>query len=153
MTTVLRLESPAFRPGAAIPRRYTCDGENVSPALEWSGAPEGALSFAILCDDPDAPGGVWRHWAVYDLPPTLRRLPEGAGAEGVSRQAVNDFGHPGYGGPCPPRGHGAHRYRFRLLALSTDILHVPSTASCRMVEQEARKHLLAEAVLEGVYGR
>ncbi|WP_406855748.1 YbhB/YbcL family Raf kinase inhibitor-like protein [Alsobacter sp. KACC 23698] len=153
MASAMHLRSPAFSPGQGIPRRHTCDGEDVSPPLEWGDAPEDALSFALLCEDPDAPAGVWRHWAVYDLPPALRRLPEGAGAEGHLKQAVNDFGRPGYGGPCPPRGHGPHRYRFRLLALSTAALAIPAKPSCRMVEQEARKRLIAEAVLEGIYGR
>ena len=152
----MRLISNDFVDQAKIPRVCTCDGEDVSPALAWTGAPAETRSFALLCNDPDAPAGVWRHWAVYDISPALSELPRGAGRatgqEGF-KQAINDFGRPGYGGPCPPRGHGAHRYRFILLALSVDLLGAPENAHCRDVEREAREHALAEAVLVGTYER
>jgi len=126
----------------------------VSPPLDWSDAPAEARSLVILCDDPDAPAGTWRHWAAYNIPVDRAGLPEGAARHAVGfSQALNDFGRPGYGGPCPPRGHGPHRYHFRLLALSTDHLRVGRDPPCRDVEREARKHLLAEAVLIGVYER
>ena len=151
----MRLSSSAFRDGDTIPRRYTCDGENLSPPLEWNDAPAGTRSFALLCDDPDAPSGTWRHWAIYDLPPDAAGLPEGAGIHGGEadgKQAANDFGHEAYGGPCPPRGHGTHHYHFRLLALSADSLKLRA-ATCRDVEREAKRHVLAEAVLVGLYRR
>jgi Raf kinase inhibitor-like YbhB/YbcL family protein len=151
----VRLKSSAFSDGDAIPRRLTCDGEDLSPSLHWSDPPAGTRSFALLCDDPDAPSRTWHHWAVYDIQ-DLAALPEGAGRPGGKHglnQAINDFGQPGYGGPCPPRGHGPHRYHFRLLALSTDHLVVAKDPSCRDVERAARKHLLAEAVLIGLYER
>jgi Raf kinase inhibitor-like YbhB/YbcL family protein len=152
----VQLRSSAFSDGAAIPRHFTCDGQDVSPPLEWSDAPQGTRSFVLLCEDPDAPAGTWHHWAAYDIPPDPTGLPEGAGqaqSKEDLKQAVNDFRRPGYGGPCPPRGHGPHHYHFRLLALSVDRLQVPSGAGCRDVGREARKHSLGEAVLVGVYER
>jgi len=152
----MRLRSSAFSDGAAIPRRFTCEGEDVSPPLEWSEVPEGTRSLVLLCDDPDAPGGTWHHWAVYDLPADRTALSEGArqarGKDGL-KQAINDFRRPGYGGPCPPRGHGPHHYHFRLLALSTNHLALRQDASCRDVEREARESLIAEAILVGLYER
>lgn len=150
----MRISSSAFADGAAIPRRHTCDGEDISPPLAWSAAPADTRSFVLLCDDPDAPAGTWHHWAVYDIPADRSELPAGvaADAKGV-KQAANDFRRPGYGGPCPPRGHGRHRYRFRLLALSAAQLDFKSAPSCVEVEREARKHALAEAVLTGIYQR
>jgi len=113
-------------------------------------------SFVVLCDDPDAPAGTWHHWAAYDIPANHTMLPEGAarsaGCEGF-KQATNDFGRTGYGGPCPPRGHGTHHYHFQLLALSGSSLSVQKHPSCRDVEREARKQLIAEATLVGLYER
>ena len=118
----MRLTSTAFADGERIPSRYTCDGENFSPPMSWSGAPRQTMSFVLLCDDPDAPLGMWRHWAVYDIPPSRTSLsanvPRAHAVEDF-KQAINDFRHPGYGGPCPPPSHGPHRYYFRLLALSS----------------------------------
>jgi Raf kinase inhibitor-like YbhB/YbcL family protein len=150
------LTSTAFHDGAIIPRRFTCDGENVSPALQWTSAPAETKSFALFCNDPDAPAGTWRHWAVFDIPSGRSELVEGAGGiDGFEefRQAINDFGKACYGGPCPPRGHGQHRYRFRLMALDRAELAVQPDPSCEEVEREAEKHLLAECLLTGVYQR
>ncbi|MGP0094961.1 MAG: YbhB/YbcL family Raf kinase inhibitor-like protein [Xanthobacteraceae bacterium] len=147
----MQLRSSAFADGSAIPRRFTCEGDDVSPPLHWSDAPPGTRSFVLLCDDPDAPAGTWHHWAAYDIVPDRATLAEGAGRE--VKQAISDFGRPGYGGPCPPRGDGPHHYHFRLLALSTDRLRVRKDPSCRDVEREARKHLIAEAILVGLYER
>ncbi|MGO9008015.1 MAG: YbhB/YbcL family Raf kinase inhibitor-like protein [Beijerinckiaceae bacterium] len=152
----MRLRSTAFSDGAAIPRHFTCEGEDVSPPLDWSEVPEGTRSLVLLCDDPDAPGGTWHHWAVYDLPADRTALSEGAGqprSKDGLKQAINDFGRPGYGGPCPPHGHGPHHYHFRLLALSTNHLAVRKDPSCRDVEREARKSLILEAILVGLYER
>ena len=152
----MRLSSSAFSDGAAIPRRFTCDGDDLSPPLDWSEAPAETRSFVLLCDDPDAPAGTWHHWAVYDIPPEQRGLPEDAGRDREGKpvkQAINDFRKSGYGGPCPPRGHGLHHYHFRLLALSVDPLPLSGKAACRHVEQEARKHVIAEATMVGVYQR
>lgn len=152
----MKLSSSAFRDGEDIPRRYACDGENLSPPLAWSDAPAGTRSFALLCDDPDAPRGTWRHWAVYDLPAHCAVLSEGAGNRGGEpglKQGVNDFGDEAYGGPCPPHGHGTHHYRFRLLALSTDRMNLPAGATCREVEHALNGHILAHATLVGHYRR
>jgi Raf kinase inhibitor-like YbhB/YbcL family protein len=152
----MHLASSAFSDGAAIPRRYTCDGENLSPPLSWEYIPPDTRSFALLCDDPDAPGGTWHHWAAFDISAGQTALAEGASQRGEERafkQAVNDFKRRGYGGPCPPRGRGPHHYHFRLLALSIECLPVRKDASCREVEREARKHVIAEALVIGVYQR
>jgi len=149
----MKLVSSAFADGAAIPRRFTCDGENLSPALQWSGAPEGTRSLVLLCDDPDAPAGTWHHWAVYDIPPNVTKFAENAAQDTKMKQAVNDFRKTGYSGPCPPRGHGPHHYHFRLLALSADHTRAQANAACRDIEREARKFTLAEATLVGWYER
>jgi Raf kinase inhibitor-like YbhB/YbcL family protein len=153
----MRLILTDFSDGAAIPRRFTCDGEDVSPALQWSGAPPQTKSFVLLCDDPDAPAGVWRHWAVYDIPGDQTALAEDAGRVQAGqdfKQAGNDFDRPGYGGPCPPHRHGPHHYHFRLLALSRAELPIRrKDPSCEEVEREARKHALAEVTSVGVYER
>jgi len=152
----MQLSSSAFSSGAAIPRRFTCDGEDLSPAFDWMAAPATTRSFVLLCDDPDAPAGKWHHWAAYDIARDQTGLAEGAGHDGGAahfKQAINDFRRTGYGGPCPPRGHGPHRYHFRLLALSVDHLALHGKPSCSEVEREARKHVVAEATLIGVYQR
>jgi hypothetical protein len=110
----------------------------------------------LLCDDPDAPGGTWHHWAAYDIPADLTSLPQGAAQHAEQqgfKQAVNDFQRIGYGGPCPPHRHGRHRYHFRLLALSVERLATNKNPSCCAVERDARKHALDEAVLVGTYER
>jgi len=117
----LELKSKSFKNGNFIPENHTCRGQDVSPPLEWFGVPEGTASFALICDDPDAPGGDWVHWVIYDIPGDKRALPEDIAkketlADG-SKQGMTDFGRVGYGGPCPPPGK-AHRYFFRLYALN-----------------------------------
>jgi Raf kinase inhibitor-like YbhB/YbcL family protein len=152
----MQLRSHAFPDGTTIPAKYTCDGNDISPPLEWSAPPTGARSFVLLCEDPDAPGGTWHHWAAYDIPADLTSLPEGAAQRPWQRdfkQAVNDFERSGYGGPCPPRDHGLHHYHFRLLALSIQHLGIGKDPSCNDIEREARKHVLTEATLIGVYER
>ncbi len=151
----MKLVSRAFADGEVIPQRYTCDGRDLSPPLSWSGVPEEARSLVVLCEDPDAPGGTWHHWAAYDIASDKSALAEGVPPYDSSpfRQGTNDFGRPGYGGPCPPHGHGAHRYRFRLLALSVDRLAVPRGARCTNIAHEAQKHVVDEAVLVGTYNR
>jgi Raf kinase inhibitor-like YbhB/YbcL family protein len=149
----MKIRSNAFEVGKSIPRRHTCDGEDVSPPLEWSGVPAAARSLVLLCDDPDAPAGTWHHWAVYDIPADWSSLSEGASRESNLTQAVNDFGRPGYGGPCPPLGHGTHHYHFRLLALSVERLPFLGMPSCVDIEREARNHVLAEAMVIGTYAR
>jgi len=152
----VQLKSSAFDDGTKIPRRFTGEGDDLSPPLDWSDAPEGTRSFVVLCEDPDAPFGAWHHWAAYDIPPDCSGLPPGAAGQPARpsfQQALNDFGKPGYGGPLPPRSDGPHHYCFHVLALSTGYLHVRRKPSCVQVEREARRHLLGEAVLTGVYER
>ncbi|MFI4974942.1 MAG: YbhB/YbcL family Raf kinase inhibitor-like protein [Caulobacterales bacterium] len=147
------LKSDGWGDGGFIPRRYTCDGEDLSPPLDWGDARAGARSLVILCEDPDAPGGIFHHWAVYDISAGRSALSEGAASEGRLSQGVNDFGRSGYGGPCPPHGDGPHRYRFRLLAVSSERLAVPGRPSCRSVERAAQGSALEEAILVGRYAR
>lgn len=151
-----RLTSPAFAEGGRIPTRHTCEGDDASPLLAWDGAPEGTRAFVLVCSDPDAPVGTWYHWAIFDIPATMRRLDEDFptdGRVGGIRQAVTDFRRTGYGGPCPPRGHGVHHYRFRLMAVDVELLAVAASPDCRDVEAEAGRHLLAECALTGLYSR
>jgi len=151
-----RLSSPEFAADARIPKRFTCEGDDVSPPLQWQEAPPETRSFALLCDDPDAPAGTWHHWALFDMPPDVTRLAAAYPTDprvGDTRQALNDFQRSGYGGPCPPRGHGTHHYRFRLLALSVAKLDLPKTARCPDVEAAARSHVVSETVLTGTYSR
>lgn len=152
----LTLESSAFLSEARIPERYTCMGDDISPPLAWSGAPTGTRSFVLLCDDPDAPVGIWHHWAVFDIPAGISGMPEAFPKEARSggvRQAVNDFRRSGYGGPCPPPGHGSHHYHFRLLALDTEHLALDSYADCADVAAAAEPHVLEAAELVGTFSR
>ena len=154
----LTLESSAFKDGAPIPQKHTCDGEDLSPELSWSGAPKGTAALALICDDPDAPAGTWVHWVLYDvapnekgtLPAALQKEPELKEPRG-GRQGKNDFGRIGYGGPCPPRGK-AHRYFFKLYALDRE-LALPPGKSKAEIEQAMKGHVLAEAKLMGTYQR
>jgi Raf kinase inhibitor-like YbhB/YbcL family protein len=151
----LLLSSPAFPPGGAIPSEYTCDGTDISPPLVWSGAPAGTRSLVLLVDDPDAPAGTFHHWAVYDIPADATGLPAGYGpgrpASGFG-EARNDFGNPGYGGPCPPRG-GAHHYHFRLMAISRPRLDLGPAATALDVEKAAAPYTIASTELVGAYRR
>ena len=152
----LHLYSEVFAQNEHIPPKYTCDGDDVSPPLEWAGAPEGTQSYALICDDPDAPGGTFAHWAVCAIPAEVTFLPGGhsdRNRPGTYTEGVNDFGRASYGGPCPPAGHGPHRYQFRLLALDTPALDLDGDAKVADVEAAARKHMLAEAELVGHYER
>ena len=145
-----QLKTAAFLPNGRIPDIYTCEGEDVPPPLVWSGAPAGTKSFALIVDDPDAPGGTFCHWAIFDISPTATsvgdEIPAGA------HEAVNDFGRRGYGGPCPPPRH-LHHYRFRLMALDEAQLDIPSHAKCQVVQRASEPHKLAEATLVGTYAR
>lgn len=147
----MTLQSSAFRDGETIPRRYTCDGEDRSPELSWSDAPPLTCSFSLIMDDPDAPRGTFTHWLVWDLPSSLATLPEGAA--GIGQAGTNDFGRSGYGGPCPPRGHGPHRYFFTLYALDVESLRLRPGASRQSLESAMQGHILAQARLMGRYER
>jgi Raf kinase inhibitor-like YbhB/YbcL family protein len=145
------LTSTAFAEGQTIPARYTCDGADVSPLLRWDGAPA-AQSFALIADDPDAPGGTFTHWVLFDIPAAQRELPEGQATGALGVAGRNDFGKAGYGGPCPPRG-APHRYIFTLSALDVATLNLPANASRSDVEAAMRGHILGQAQLMGRYGR
>jgi hypothetical protein len=149
----LTLSVDAFSCGGPIPARHTCDGADESPGLSWSAVPPGVKSFALIVEDPDAPVGTWNHWLLWDLPASARGLPQGfePGSSGVSGR--NDFGRRGYGGPCPPPGHGPHRYFFRLYALDKDSLGLAEGSNRRALENALAGHLVAKAEYLGVYER
>jgi len=151
----LRLASEAFGEGTPIPARHTADDRDASPPLSWTDAPEGTKSFALVCDDPDAPAGTWVHWVLYNVPGSRRKLEEGVPAladlPDGSRQGVNDFRRVGYGGPSPPPGK-AHRYYFRLYALDGS-LEVTAQPRKGEVISAMKGHVLAEAQLMGTYQR
>jgi Raf kinase inhibitor-like YbhB/YbcL family protein len=148
-----QIASKAFRGGGFIPKKYTCDGPDVSPPLAWSDPPAGTQSLAVIVDDPDAPAGTWVHWILYDLPPRTRDLPEGVPKDRQlpdgARQGRNDFGKVGYGGPCPPRG-AAHRYFFKIYALDSKT-NLKPLASKRELEHAMKGHILAQAELIGKF--
>lgn len=150
----LSIASPAFQNGQRIPERYSKDGGNHSPPLQWQDAPRNTRSFAVVVEDPDAPRGTFRHWAVYNVPPAYQGLDEDSGSSrpGASLEmAVNDFGNRAYDGPQPPHGHGVHHYHFRLLALDVPELSLPSRASVKDVLDAAQPHVIAQAETVGTF--
>lgn len=148
------VSSSAFPEGGKIPRRYTCDGEDISPPLEWRDPPEGTKALALIMDDPDAPRGTWLHWLLFDLPGAARSIAESVPAraklENGGTHGKNSWGRSDYGGPCPPAG--THRYFFRLYALR-EPLGLPAGASVEQVRRAMEGHILSEAELMGTYGR
>jgi len=151
----IRITSTAFAPGQPIPARHTCDGEDLSPALAWTDVPQGTKSFALVCDDPDAPSGTWVHWVAYGIPESATGLPEGVPKRETSgdgmRQGTNDFKRIGYGGPCPPPGK-PHRYFFRLYALDGAPSLDPGATKPELLSAMAG-HVLAQGELVGTYQR
>lgn len=148
---VIQVSSSAFELGGAIPERHTGEGENVSPALRWSGIPEGTREIALICDDPDAPmPRPFVHWVVYKIPGDREGLPEGD-ARGAL-EGTNDFGRTGYGGPMPPRGHGVHHYHFKVYALDTELEAAAGWTKDRLLEA-MEGHVLAEGELVGTHER
>ena len=152
-TSSMQLTSPAFADGQAIPAEFTCEGPGRSPPLQWSGPPAGTQSFALVVEDPDAPKGTFRHWAVYDLPMSARQIDTGAAEKAHAlKQTKNDFGTLGYGPPCPPPGDQPHHYHFRLLAL--DLPQLPQAPSdVQDVLGKTKDHTLGSAELVATYGR
>jgi Raf kinase inhibitor-like YbhB/YbcL family protein len=150
----MEIKSSAFGSGEMIAAKYTCDGADFSPPLEWTGSPTGTKSFALICDDPDAPMGTWVHWVIYDIPPTATMLAEGITREkdlpGGGTQGSNDFRKIGYGGPCPPGG--THRYFFKLYALDAVLGLKPGITKDQLLKA-MRGHILAEAQIMGTYRR
>ncbi len=142
------LTSPSFADGGAIPVKHSCDGRDVSPALSWQGAPAGTAAFALIVDDPDARGFI--HWVVYNIPGSETGLPEGVSATAQPPQGRNDFGRPGWGGPCPPGG--THHYQFTLYALSRT-LTVSGTPTAAEIRTAVKAVLLGQTQLTGLYTR
>lgn len=153
----MKISSSVFRDGEEIPVKYTCDDKDVSPPLSISGVPPESESLAVVVDDPDAPGGVFDHWIIWDIPPNTNSIPEGVPTEDVieslggARQGQNGFGEIGYRGPCPPPGP-PHNYRFKIYALDAEI-DLNSGMKKEDLEREIQGHVLAEAQISGLYGR
>lgn len=143
------LSSPDFEHEGAIPEKFSCDGSNSPPRLNWMHAPSGTQSFALIMEDPDAPNGTFTHWVYFNLPPNIDQLPAG----GVGTEGKNDFQQDGYGGPCPPHNHGEHRYYFRLYALDVESLDVEQGSKREAVEAAMAGHALGQTELMGRYAR
>jgi Raf kinase inhibitor-like YbhB/YbcL family protein len=146
----ISLTSAAFRDGDAIPVQYTCDGADETPLLKWGEPPAGTKSFALVVDDPDAPSGTFRHWGAYDIPRSARSI---GGGQHVGAEVANDFAKSGYGGPCPPKGHGRHHYHFKLFALNVARSNLGPQAKVMDVEEQAAKHSIGQGELVGTYER
>ena len=147
------LQTTAFGDNGPIPTRFTCEGANVSPTLSWRGAPAGVQSFVLIMDDPDAPRGTWTHWTLFNLPGTLSELAEGWRPDAPGLSGRNDFGNVGYGGPCPPRGHGQHRYFFRLYALAVASLPLRAGATRAELERALAGRVMDQTQVMGRYER
>jgi hypothetical protein len=154
MKTSLTITSSAFADSAFIPEKYTCDRENVSPAIAWSKGPDNTKTYALICDDPDAPSKVWVHWVLFNIPVSVDSLSENQPAdETILTSAINgnnDFGTPGYSGPCPPGG--IHHYCFKVYALDCS-LSLNAGATKAEVVSAMKDHILAEGMLTGKYQR
>lgn len=150
----IKITSSAFAEGGMIPSKYTCDGANVSPPLQWDAVPEGTKSIALISDDPDAPMGTWVHWVLFNLPAQTRELPENVPPDETlpngAKQGITDFGRVGYGGPCPPSG--THRYFFKIYALDTE-LQIDTGAGKHGLLKAMEGHILGQGQLMGKYKR
>lgn len=154
-TLKFSITSPAFKHEGMIPSKYTCDGEDVSPALSWTGAPANTKSFAIISDDPDAPMGTWVHWIIYNIPVSVTSLPEAVpqkeSLDNGALQAITSFRSIGYGGPCPPSG--THRYYFKIYALDMTLNLKPKETTKETLVKTMQNHILAQAEIMGKYKR
>ena len=150
----MEIKSSSFQEGDMIPAKYTCDGQNISPPLAWNGAPADTKSFAVICDDPDAPAGTWVHWVIFDIPASINGLPESVPRRdevpGLGKSGKNTSQHYGYDGPCPPGG--THRYYFKLYALDA-LLNLNAGLSKEALLKTMKGHVLAEAQVMGRYKR
>ena len=151
LAMALKLVVAAFPENAAIPQKYTCDGQNVSPAVEWSGAPPQTRSFALILDDPDAPVGLFTHWLLWNIPASDHSLGENYHPSGTVVAGTNDFGKRGYGGPCPPRG--THRYYFKLYALDVPALEIHGNSKRADVDRALHGHVIEQSEYMGRYER
>jgi Raf kinase inhibitor-like YbhB/YbcL family protein len=151
------LKSADFREGDRIPEVYTCEGRDTSPELNWEDPPEGTQGYVLVTEDPDAPGGTFIHWVLFDIPASARNLAGGAGDRpdpaGALKHGRTSFGRAGYGGPCPPRGHGTHRYIFILKALDIKTLGLRQGAGKADVDRAIQGHVLGEARVMGTFSR
>jgi len=138
-----------FTDNTRILKKYTCDGDNVNPAIEISDVPTGAKSLILIVDDPDAPGGTFVHWLVWNISPNTKKIDEDS-VPSNAVQGITDFRRNEYGGPCPPSG--THRYKFKLYALDT-ILNIPTNSKSSYVQKAMQGHILAQTVLTGLYSR
>jgi Raf kinase inhibitor-like YbhB/YbcL family protein len=145
----IQILSTAFKEGETIPRIYTCDDQNISPPLSWTGVPQGSLSLALIIEDPDAPSGTFDHWILFNLPPDLSSLSQDS--RDVGTEGKNGFGQVGYGGPCPPRGSN-HRYYIKLYALDTDVV-LNAGATKAQVIKAMQGHIIAQGQMMAHYGR
>lgn len=143
------IKSPSFKNNEMIPAKYTCDAENINPALFFSGIPSAAVSLVLIVDDPDAPGGTWVHWTIWNMSPGTTEIAENS-VPGSSAEGNTDFGTSGYGGPCPPSG--THRYFFKLYALDA-ALELDASALAADIEDAMQGHILGNAQLVGLYKR
>ena len=152
----MKLEIADLERGESIPDRYTCVGRNASPQIIWGDVPQNTRSFALIVDDPDAPAGTWTHWLAYNIPGKQRGIPENIDTAprlpDGTMQGRNDFRKIGYGGPCPPRGHGPHRYFFRLYALDSPLQLEPGAGRAEL-ERAMNGHVLEQAELMGRFQR
>lgn len=151
----LEIKSNAFQNGSVIPAQYTCDADDISPALSWSDVPSGSASLVLICDDPDSPSKPWSHWVMFNIPPDKTGLPQDVPKIAKLRdgtiQGINDFGKVGYSGPCPPP-YGPHRYFFTLYAVDTT-LNLDENSTKQEVWEAIKGHIIAEAVIFGTYKR
>lgn len=145
----MKITSVAFQNNTKIPSKYTCDGENINPPLEFVDVPNNTKSLVLIVDDPDAPSKTWVHWVVYNINPDVTEVEENSIPEG-GIEGMTDFGKPGYGGPCPPSG--THRYFFKLYALDATF-DIPQNATKQMVEEKMEGHILDKAEFIGFYSR
>jgi Raf kinase inhibitor-like YbhB/YbcL family protein len=144
--------SPAFGNGDFIPKRHTCDGQELSPAVDWSGEPEGTQSFALVMDDPDAPAGTWNHWLLWDVAAHVHSVREGFTPGAIGTSGKNDFGRAGYGGPCPPKGR-VHRYYLRIYAVDRPALGLPPGATRKELDSALSRRVIGQAEYMGRYQR
>ena len=154
MTMEIKITSNVFENGGKIPVKYTCDGEDISPPLRWRGVPNGTKSFALICDDPDAPMGTWVHWVLFNVPAEVTELPENVPSQPTlangAVHGINDFRNYGYGGPCPPSG--THRYFFKIYALDAKLGLKAGVTKAQLLDA-MEGHVLAKGELMGKYSR
>jgi Raf kinase inhibitor-like YbhB/YbcL family protein len=149
----LKLIIPAFSDGSLIPSLHTCEGADLAPSIEWFGEPAETRSFTLIVDDPDAPAGTWNHWLLFDIPGSVHSLAQGYKAGQAGLSGANDFDKQGYGGPCPPKGHGPHRYFFKLHAVGIPSLGLKAGAKRVEIDRALKGHVVAEAQYMGRYER